>query len=1617
MFKIQRKWRDMHGSGGERWKQTRHMWPVHSNSTAVACELSAPDFFLKDGRKIHVGDCALFKPPLDSPPFIGIIRSLKSDRETNLRLVVNWLYRPADVKLPKGISVDAAPNEIFYSFHKDEIPAASLLHPCKVAFLRKGVELPSSISSFVCRRVYDTDNKCLWWLTDRDYINERQEEVDQLLEKTRIEMHGVVQSGGRSPKPLNGSIPAVQPKSGSESVPNSSSLAAHIKSKKRERGDQGFEPIKRERLIKGEDGEFVQFRSESMLKNEIAKITDKGGLIDFEGVEKFVKLIQPDSKKIDLVDRMMLADVIAVTDRFDCLGWFLQLRGLPVLDEWLQEVQKGKMGDSNGMRVNDRTIEDFLLALLRALDKLPVNLNALQTCNVGKSVNHLRTHKNSEIQKKARSLVDTWKKRVEAEMDVNDAKPESSRGISWPSKSSGPLEVSQIGSRKAGGSGDDGIKSSTHSSMFKHSQSKFGPTEMVVKSSASSGTMKSSSTVGASSKDYNFKTLVVGNSDLPLTPIKEERSSSSSQSQNNSQSSDHAKTVASSCKEDRSSNSGSGSVSKVSSGASRHRKSSNGVHLNTLTGTQKVSGSGKLNAVNKSLTTERSSTASHEKSPDVSPAEHGYSRLVVKLPNTCRSPVRNTRAVTEDQAVLCHKGSLHDEPGDNHDKKAKGRSDFLGASFTTEANSDQCHKKDQFLSAEEGKGVAARDEQSRLAEANEGQSEAITSLTGIISRRGKTYDASMSSINALIESCVKFSESNTSSSPGDVVGMNLLASVATGEISKSNNASPLDSPQERSPLAEESFSGNDGQLKILAEGIVKDNCDEANANGEARGCSSSEPQGCNNMLQDRNGSHPASTSADPSRDGRSVAFGCSRDSIMPSNAQQNMERTPSKSVIKPDAEACNASIAVCYSNGAEEGNAENEETNQLSDQNVLGQSRSLNVQGSSLPDSLLEEGTQLPENEKVNPNDDRMTESGVVSKSEVTAATLEDEKQVEEKTSHLSSQLSGVDVQTHGVLTSGSAVEEKLSSTPEIHSDSQEKKIETAVTRLDAELKDKKANSMSSEIHVNQTGKQSLIQGPLSDPKDDCAVQDLRRRDDTNNYCDRGSMHVESPAICIPENDESEKLSLNVPELTGTKAHVTNANSSLSAPRSDTVVKLDFDLNEGFSDDDGTQDEIIEGPSAVQLPVFSSFSIPSASDSFPASITVASAAKGSVVPPENSLAKKVELGWKGSAATSAFRRAEPRKNLEMPLSLGDAPLVTTTPSKEGRPPLDFDLNVPDQRLLEEVTLPNVPEKASVESGLWDRGGGLDLDLNKVDESHDMGPCSLSKSRLELPMSSRPFVPGGLGNCGFSVSRNFDLNNGPSLDEMGAETVPLIQQNKSYMPFSSLLPGMKVNSGEIGNFYSWFPQGNSYSAITAVPSVLPGRGEQSYVPAAVSQRVFAPPTGTGFAPEMYRAPVLSSSPALPFPPANSFGYSGFPFETSFPLQSNTFSGCSTSYMDSSSGCSLGFPTITSHLLGPAGVVPTPYPRPFIMSYPSGSGTVGPEIGKWGSQGLDLNAAHGVIDKERTDEKLPLALRQLSVPAFQSFAEDQLKMFKIGGIHKRKEPDSGLDAADRLNYKQQ
>ena len=96
-----------------------------------------------------------------------------------------------------------------------------------------------------------------------------------------------MQPGGRSPKPVSSPTSTSQLKSGSDSVQNSvSSFSSHVKGRKRERVDQGQESVKRDRSTKIDDGDSGHFKQDSILKTEIAKVTEKGGLV--KGVENFV---------------------------------------------------------------------------------------------------------------------------------------------------------------------------------------------------------------------------------------------------------------------------------------------------------------------------------------------------------------------------------------------------------------------------------------------------------------------------------------------------------------------------------------------------------------------------------------------------------------------------------------------------------------------------------------------------------------------------------------------------------------------------------------------------------------------------------------------------------------------------------------------------------------------------------------------------------------------------------------------------------------------------------------------------------------------------------------------------------------------------------------------------------------------------------------------------------------------------------------------------------------------------------------------------------------------------------------------------------------------------------
>lgn len=1369
------------------------MWPVPPSLIASVNS--------SDGRKLHVGECALFQPSHDSPSFVGLIRRLIVAKEDTLSLRVNWLYRPTDVKLPKGTSLEAAPNEVFYSFHQDEIPAASLLHPCKVAFLRKGVELPSGIPSFVCRRVYDIKKKCLYWLTAKNYLTERQEEVDQLLDKTQVEMDGALQGEGHSPKPLNGPNGTTQLKSSTENVQNISSMPTQVKSKKREHGIHSSESVKRERLSKADDSDSAQVRPENMLKTEIAKFTDKGGLVDFEGVEKLIELMRPESaeKKLDLACRVMLVDVVSVTDKFECLTRFVQRRGLHVIDEWLQEVHKGKIGDGSP-KATDKSIDDFLFALLRALDKLPVNLLALQTCNIGKSVNHLRSHKSSEIQKKARSLVDTWKKRVEAEMNVIETRSGTRRGGSWPNKSM--MSDAKI--------------STSQPSSLRGQQGKPNAGEPIAKSPESPGSTKSA-------------IPVTGSLGVPHVPIKEEKSNSCSPSANNGQScsSEHDKTGAS-CKEDAPSTSG--SINKNSSGVSHSRKSS------TMAGVQKEGGIGKSSSGKCSPIGATPEGAAETSSIDNTNSQ----RFIVRLANTGRTPVSG--GSLDDASSTFGKSS----PKQDHiDRRTRGKGDAPPM--------DLCQGKEGTGSDDVKKGIVSptaepdRDGEAveKLTEAAEGAGSASVGTL----KAGKTYEASYSSINALAESCAKFPQASMSVPVGDDVGMNLLASVAASEMSRSD-VSQGGSPENKQLLPADNSKVTNGHVEM--EQVSFSGYMPAKGGSQRHVLPSSAsalPQNSNMALEVK----PAALVADKSASLSSIDTtnaGKERDGVVKSN-------DPVTSVL-PETKSNDESTSLLSSE-------------MLEDENKVMQKEP--IKDSDLPTTscgytgLGQEGDDN-EDRKMGSHAKQSVKTGMDPDSFVSHQTNEHAKENKEKNEVL---LSGVPVPP----------------------------------------------GKSSVVHVQE---------------------------------DRA------------EGDNSEQ-------------HTSRAVSTISVPVSEVSVKLDFDLNELLPSDDGIQGDVERSSVPGR---FSAVHTPSA-------ITVAAAAKGSFFPSDSLLRGKAELGWKGSAATSAFRPAEPRKVI-------DAPDNTT--SKQTRALLDFDLNV---GVLEDVSQNN--------NGAPSGGGGLDLDLNACEESPEVGPLSVNFGRVSIPqLPSRSHFSGRFSTTEPSSSMGFDLNNGPLAEEVGVESTPL---SRNGMQFLSNVPSIRMNNMDMGTISSWFPPSSAY------PAVVPGRGEQSYpmVPGAASssQRMLNP--GTSFNPEMFRGPVLSSSPAVGYSSTTPFQFPGFPFETNFSMPPNTYPAVSTAYVGSSGG-QICFPTIPSQLVGPSGVVSTPY-RPYVMSLPGGSGNIAPDNRKWGSQGLDLNSGPGGADLE------PSGFRQLPLAGSQSVTDEQLKMFQQmaaggGGILKRKEPVDGWDG-DRMSYK--
>ncbi|XP_047958556.1 uncharacterized protein LOC125204059 isoform X2 [Salvia hispanica] len=1564
--------RDSESCKSLRRSNSQHMRPVLPSATKVTAAghnhspiassittSTTGDSFFKDGRKITVGDCALFKPPKSSPPSIGLIRWLAFDKEKKLKLGVNWLYRSSELKLGKGHLFDAAPNEIFYSFHKDETSAAYLLHPCKVAFLPKGVELPVGTAAFVCRRAYDISNKRLWWLTDQDCFNK--EEVDQLLFKTKTEMHVTLQPGGRSPKQVNGPTSTSQLKSASDDGQNNgNSFHSQARGKKRERGDHGADPVKRERSSSRiDDGDLVQWKNESSLKNEIARITEKGGVVDFEGVDKLIKLMQLDGmdrkidlvngmeRKIDLASRSMLTSVMASTEKDDCLNRFVQLKGLPILDEWLQDIQKGKHMDCSNLKDCDKYVEEFLLVLLSALDKLPVNLHALQMSNIGRSVNHLRTHKNVEIQKKARSLVDTWKKRVEAEMNMIDAKSGSTQATdAWPSKSR--LPEAAHGGRKIPNGSDIAMKSSiSQNSAAKTTSVRSSHGESIIKYAASSPGAVKPATPFSSGKDNQPNASVGGSADAPQ--IREDRSSSSNQS--------HSYGQSVSVKDDtKSSTSALATVNKTSSSSARNRK---------LSGSPRVSASVSQKENNSSKV-----SSAHNNVAEGPIYEGSSPKLIVKIPNRVRSPAHgmNEGSLEDPTLMSCRVSSpvlMNESSQSDHASKEKSDANrcIVAAGTNAWQNKDPRVEFDGKESSE-SPAVLSGEEQGM---ASEDSKRIVEGLPTDQLNSEKVHKSSFSPMNALVESCAKYSEAASSLSLEDDVGMNLLASVAAGEMSKSDVISPADSMERGVHVDEEVCVGDEAKSESTPEEcslVVQSQFNESDCDGKKQAIAPVEISGdrtsvASHSSEGIDAGDQVKEISSTNIDLRSSIDHDSESTRKPNEKTGNSDDT-SEGVNKEKAAMDNGSTSnlnCIHSRG--DVLVPGEEHGDIS---RVGECKPLVHVAGSKPKPIDQGESGKVVNEGLNKTDAEQKLTAATVKSGIAeTANCENLLQAESDRILLPE---ADDAEKVRELNYGAA--NSSASKPGREKDA----ADESHTMSDLSSTSHDLNSH----HVDDNVENQVIPNHLS-------VSESRCSDAAENE-PQGEADLRRSKSGSIQPEEANKY-----------APTGSGNASPAAGETDPGTKLKFDLNEGFCADDGKYGESItptsSGPATVQLINSLPFSVKSIQSGHSASITVAAAAKGPFVPPQDLLKSRVQLGWKGSAATSAFRPAEPRKVHETsssPTTLS-CPDVSTT--KHERIPLDIDLNVPDERVLEEMTSHGC--------------GGLDLDLNTVD-ANDAVHCSAS-SNPEGKVSALH----AKHLDSLHVWRDFDLNNGPLADDGSAEEFPFINQlvnggGTSQLPSA----GLRTNSSVMGNFSSWFPPGNAYSTM-AIPSMLPERGEQpfSVYPPGAAQRTFEP---TGVAPynrEVFRGSVLSSSPAVPYP-SSPFQLPLYPYGTSIPLPSATFSVGSASYADSSTVRPFASP-VNSQYLGPVGSVTSPFQRPFMVTFPGISNNSMLESNRqWSRQGLDLNSGPGPLESEVREEMLPLSSVQHAVSTSQGLAEDQARIFSISGsILKRKEPDGDWD----------
>uniref|UniRef100_A0A7N0V5V7 Uncharacterized protein n=1 Tax=Kalanchoe fedtschenkoi TaxID=63787 RepID=A0A7N0V5V7_KALFE len=120
-------------------------------------------------------------------PYVAIIKEITQNVDGSMWVTGQWFYRPEEAPKKTGGNWQSRDSrELFYSSHHDAVPAESVMHKCVVHFVPSHKQLPNRKQhpGFIVQRVYDTVQKRLWKLTDKDFEEKLQHEIDILVQQT-----------------------------------------------------------------------------------------------------------------------------------------------------------------------------------------------------------------------------------------------------------------------------------------------------------------------------------------------------------------------------------------------------------------------------------------------------------------------------------------------------------------------------------------------------------------------------------------------------------------------------------------------------------------------------------------------------------------------------------------------------------------------------------------------------------------------------------------------------------------------------------------------------------------------------------------------------------------------------------------------------------------------------------------------------------------------------------------------------------------------------------------------------------------------------------------------------------------------------------------------------------------------------------------------------------------------------------------------------------------------------------------------------------------------------------------------------------------------------------------